>query len=87
MCPPAVAVNLRRMSVRNRIASSLFAAVTACQAVCPTRAIHFGDLNEPQSEVRTAKASPLDYALLAELNTRPRTTYLARVRNPDPELE
>ncbi len=61
--------------------------VTACQAVCPTRAIHFGDLNEPQSEVRTAKASPLDYALLAELNTRPRTTYLARVRNPDPELE
>jgi Fe-S-cluster-containing dehydrogenase component len=55
--------------------------VTACQAVCPTRAIVFGDLNDPRSEVNTRKASPLDYALLAELNTRPRTTYLPRVTN------
>ena len=61
--------------------------VTACQAVCPTGAIVFGDLNDGQSAVRKAKASPLDYALLAELNTRPRTTYLAKVRNPHPELE
>ena len=61
--------------------------VTACQAACPTRAIVFGDLNDPQSAVRRAKSSPLDYTLLAELNTRPRTTYLAQVRNPDPELE
>jgi len=61
--------------------------VTACQAVCPTRAIHFGDLHDKQSEVSTVKASPLDYALLAELNTRPRTTYLALVRNPDSQLE
>jgi Fe-S-cluster-containing dehydrogenase component len=61
--------------------------VTACQAVCPTRAIRFGDLNDPASDVVAAKASPLDYHLLEELNTRPRTSYLTRVLNPDPELE
>jgi molybdopterin-containing oxidoreductase family iron-sulfur binding subunit len=61
--------------------------VTACQAVCPTAAIVFGDLNDPASRVNRAKASPLDYTLLAELNTRPRTTYAARVINGDPELE
>jgi Fe-S-cluster-containing dehydrogenase component len=61
--------------------------VTACQAACPTQAIVFGDLNDPDSRVKRAKASPLDYALLSELNTRPRTTYAARVVNPDPDLE
>jgi molybdopterin-containing oxidoreductase family iron-sulfur binding subunit len=61
--------------------------VTACQAVCPTQAIVFGDLNDPQSAVRAAKQSPLDYALLKELNTRPRTTYEARLINPHPDLE
>ncbi|HTH43682.1 MAG TPA: 4Fe-4S dicluster domain-containing protein [Oxalicibacterium sp.] len=60
--------------------------VTACEAVCPTRAIVFGDLNDPASRVNDAKASPLDYHLLAELNTRPRTSYAARVVNDDPEL-
>ncbi len=60
--------------------------VTACQAVCPTRAITFGDLNDPSSAVNARKASPLNYALLAELNTEPRTTYLASVSNPNPEL-
>jgi molybdopterin-containing oxidoreductase family iron-sulfur binding subunit len=60
--------------------------VTACQAACPTRAIVFGDLNDPQSAVRQTKASPLDYALLAELNTRPRTSYLARITNPSAAL-
>ncbi len=53
--------------------------VTACQAVCPTRAIHFGDLNDATSDVARSKQSPRHYALLGELNTRPRTTYLARV--------
>jgi molybdopterin-containing oxidoreductase family iron-sulfur binding subunit len=61
--------------------------VTACQAACPTRAIVFGDLNDPQSQVNHLKASPLDYALLAGLNTRPRTTYQARLSNPNPAIE
>ena len=60
--------------------------ITACQAVCPTQAIRFGDLNDPTSAVNEAKASPLDYALLAELNTRPRTTYAALVIDLDPDL-
>ena len=61
--------------------------VTACQAVCPTAAIVFGDSADAQSDVAQAKASPRNYILLEELNTRPRTTYLARLRNPNPALE
>ncbi len=55
--------------------------VTACQAACPTSAISFGDLNDPQAQLHQSKSSPRNYSLLAELNTRPRTTYLARVIN------
>jgi MoCo/4Fe-4S cofactor protein with predicted Tat translocation signal len=61
--------------------------VTACQQVCPTEAIIFGNLNDPNSRVAKLQASPLKYALLEELNTQPRTTFLARVRNPNRELE
>jgi molybdopterin-containing oxidoreductase family iron-sulfur binding subunit len=59
---------------------------TACQSACPTEAIVFGDLNDPGSRVSRLKAQKRDYALLAELNTRPRTTYLAEVKNPNPEI-
>jgi molybdopterin-containing oxidoreductase family iron-sulfur binding subunit len=61
--------------------------VTACQAACPTEAIVFGDINDKESQVTKLKTSPLNYGLLTELNTRPRTTYLARLKNPNPEIE
>ncbi|MFZ1933777.1 MAG: 4Fe-4S dicluster domain-containing protein, partial [Thermoguttaceae bacterium] len=61
--------------------------VTACQAACPTAAITFGDMNDAKSKVRRAKDSPLNYALLGDENTQPRTTYLAELRNPNPEIE
>jgi MoCo/4Fe-4S cofactor protein with predicted Tat translocation signal len=60
---------------------------TACQASCPTQAIIFGDINDPKSRVNQLKANSRNYGLLADLNTRPRTTYLATLRNPNPEVE
>jgi len=59
---------------------------TACQQVCPARAIAFGDLTDPASELAQWKAQPHGYAMLAELNTEPRTTYLAAITDPDPTL-
>ena len=61
--------------------------VTACEAACPTEAIVFGNANDPTSRVAKLKAQQRNYSLLGELNARPRTTYLAAVRNPNPELE
>lgn len=60
--------------------------VTACQSVCPTQAIVFGNLGDADSRVSRANESPLTYGLLEHLNTRPRTRYGAVVRNPHPQL-
>jgi len=61
--------------------------VTACQQVCPTQAIAFGNIKDRSSKVFKQKASDLNYGMLTDLNTKPRTTYLGRIRNPNPVLE
>jgi molybdopterin-containing oxidoreductase family iron-sulfur binding subunit len=60
--------------------------VTACQAVCPTEAIVFGDVNDPNSRVSKLKQNERNYSLLGDLNTRPRTTYLGQLKNPNPQI-
>jgi len=60
--------------------------VTACQQACPSDAIVFGNINDRESRVAATKSDPRNYALLAELGTKPRTTYLAAITNPNPEL-
>jgi molybdopterin-containing oxidoreductase family iron-sulfur binding subunit len=60
--------------------------VTACQAACPTDAIVFGDMNDKESQVNKLKHDPRNYRLLNELNTQPRTTYLAELKNQNPEM-
>ncbi|HJZ46386.1 MAG TPA: TAT-variant-translocated molybdopterin oxidoreductase [Roseiflexaceae bacterium] len=61
--------------------------VTACQQACPTNAIVFGNLNDSSSQVAKLKTQELSYGLLEDLNTRPRTSYMPRVRNPNPEIK
>jgi molybdopterin-containing oxidoreductase family iron-sulfur binding subunit len=61
--------------------------VTACQQSCPTGAIVFGNINDKQSRVAKLKAQQRNYGVLADLNVRPRTTYIAEVINPNPDLD
>jgi Fe-S-cluster-containing dehydrogenase component len=60
--------------------------VTACQQACPTGAITFGNINDRSSKVAKLKAQQRNYGVLADLNTRPRTSYIAEVFNTNPEL-
>jgi molybdopterin-containing oxidoreductase family iron-sulfur binding subunit len=76
----------RRLAERETRLIAEGEVVTACQAACPTRAIHFGNLVDPKSSVSELRRDPAHYVLLDQLHTRPRTTYLARLRNSNPEL-
>jgi molybdopterin-containing oxidoreductase family iron-sulfur binding subunit len=81
-------INLARIDAKNEDRQIRDGEITtACQQVCPTQAIAFGDVNDPNSRVSKLKAQKLNYGLLTDLNTRPRTTYQARLRNPNPALE
>jgi Fe-S-cluster-containing dehydrogenase component len=59
----------------------------ACQQACPSAGIHFGDLNDPNSRVSKLNKLDRQYKLLPEIGTQPRTSYLAKIRNPNPEMQ
>lgn len=81
-------INLARIvSKRENIPIADGEIVTACEAACPTQAITFGNIKDQFSRVAKLKREPLNYSLLDELGTVPRTTYLARLRNPNPKIE
>ena len=61
-------------------------AITACEQACPAGAITFGNMLDEHSKVSRNRASARNYSLLADLNTKPRTTYLAKITNPNPEI-
>jgi molybdopterin-containing oxidoreductase family iron-sulfur binding subunit len=84
-CVQRISVARRAAEKENRSIRS-GDVVTACQAACPTRAISFGDLNNSASSVIALRHEPHSYALLGDLGTRPRTTYLARISNPNPDF-
>ncbi len=77
---------IKAKNERNRDIIADGTITTACQAACPTEAIVFGDLNDPKSRVARLHSDRRQYELLGELNDKPRTRFLARVRNPNPKL-
>jgi molybdopterin-containing oxidoreductase family iron-sulfur binding subunit len=80
-------INAARIQAKREIATIRDGEiVTACQAVCPTEAIVFGNINDPNSRVAQAQGEPAQLRDARDLNTRPRTTYLAAVKNPNPAL-
>jgi molybdopterin-containing oxidoreductase family iron-sulfur binding subunit len=79
-------INHARIEAKNAGKPMQDGLQTACQQACPAQAIVFGDQNDPNSRVAKLKRDPRDYGLLEELNTRPRTTYLAAVKNPNPAM-
>ena len=76
----------KKDSIHEKDTQTLAQVVTACQAAYPMQAILFGDLSNRTSQVYKRKMNPRNYVVLGGLNTRPRTTYLAKIRNPNPEL-
>jgi molybdopterin-containing oxidoreductase family iron-sulfur binding subunit len=80
-------INAARIEAKNRDGRIRDGELlTACQQACPAQAIIFGDINDPNSRVAKLKAERLNYGLLAELNTQPRTSYLAVLKNPNPQI-
>jgi molybdopterin-containing oxidoreductase family iron-sulfur binding subunit len=80
---------IERKRIETRIAGTTIKdgdLETACQQGCPARAIEFGSINDPNAKVTRLHADPRRYDLLHEIGTRPRTAYLARVRNINPDL-
>ncbi len=77
---------LSRAKIDHKLDGKPLQVQTACQQACPAQAITFGNLADAQSPIVASKKDPRGYALLAELNSKPRTTYLARVKNPHPQL-
>jgi molybdopterin-containing oxidoreductase family iron-sulfur binding subunit len=83
-------INRAKIETKNATGNSVKpkdgAVVTACQQACPTDAIYFGDISDPNSEVSKTKANERNYSMLAELNTQPRTSYMAKIMNTSEEL-
>ena len=82
-----ITCEIARLGLRGDGVTPDGAVVPACMEACATGAITFGDINDPKSRVAQLKRHPRNYEVLRDINTKPRTSYLARVRNPNPALE